>query len=777
MQTHKDFGEWQMNDVDKELLSGLCDIVPARIFDAHCHPYRRADLAMPPGSYLESGPAVAGADVWEAGLAELFGKERVAGAIFIAYPSAAGNMRAANEFVLQEAAKRPSAVVSIVVGPKTERLETERLLDEHPEIKGLKPYHVFSAKKPTFQANLSDYMPEWAWELASKHRLAVTFHIVRERALADPDNQREIREIALRHPQATIILAHAGRGFHAPNTVAGVSALADFDNIFFDSSAICEATPLAAILDAFGPRRLMYGSDFPVNLMRKRAVTVGRDFAWIAPDRVDIHPESPVCRRALTGIESLRALREAGKSVGLNRSDWEDVFHDNAARLFGLRRESGTQTQDAYRRARTRIPGGTQLLSKRPEMFAPNAWPGYFREARGCDVWDLDGRRYTDMTTSGIGSCALGFRDPDVTAAVLRRVRFGSMSTLNPPEELELADRLCAIHPWAQCVRFARTGGEIAAVAVRIARATTGRSKVAICGYHGWHDWYLAANLGESDALRGHLLPGLEPAGVPSELRGTAFPFAFNNKEQLQAIMEQHGKNLAAVIMEPCRYQDAEQGFLEFVRESAHKAGALLIFDEITVGWRLVFGGAHLRLGIVPDLAIFAKALGNGHPIAAVLGTRLAMAGAESSFISSTYWTESVGPVAALAVLEKMERVSLPEHVKRIGTMLQNAWREEAEAAGAPVEVGAGYPALAHFKFAHPEADSLRALFTTLMLKRGFLASTSCYPSLAHTEAVLEKFRAALGPVFRELADAIKNKDIRARLVGEPAHSGFRRLL
>ena len=130
-------------------------------------------------------------------------------------------------------------------------------------------------------------------------------------------------------------------------------------------------------------------------------------------------------------------------------------------------------------------------MSKRPEMFAPDVWPAYFSKAKGCEIWDIDGNHYYDMSTNGIGSCILGYADPDVTEAVVRRIKDGSMSTLNPPEEVELAERLCQIHPWAQQVRLARTGGEVAVVAVRIARATTKRSKIAVCGYHGWHDWYL----------------------------------------------------------------------------------------------------------------------------------------------------------------------------------------------------------------------------------------------------------------------------------------------
>lgn len=317
------------------------------------------------------------------------------------------------------------------------------------------------------------------------------------------------------------------------------------------------------------------------------------------------------------------------------------------------------KTQALYQKAKKIIPGGTQLLSKRPEMFAPNVWPPYYSKAKGCEVWDIDGNHYYDMSLNGIASCLLGYNDPDVSEAAKKAIDNGCMSTLNPPEEVELAEKLCAIHPWAESVRFARTGGEAMAVAVRIARATTKRSKVAVCGYHGWHDWYLAANLGEEDALNGLLLPGLEPAGVPKELRGTTLAFRHNDMEAFDKLINEHGDQLAAIVMEPCRHNPPQEGYLAHVKKMAHECGVILIFDEITIGWRLCYGGAHLKMGVFPDIAVFAKALGNGHPMAAIIGTEKAMNSAHESFISSTYWTERVGPAAALAVLKKMEELNI----------------------------------------------------------------------------------------------------------------------
>lgn len=438
---------------------------------------------------------------------------------------------------------------------------------------------------------------------------------------------------------------------------------------------------------------------------------------------------------------------------------------------------SVSATQQLYERAKRIIPGGVQLLSKRPEQMAPGLWPAYYREARGCEVWDLDGRHYYDMSTNGIGACLLGFRDEDVTRAAIGAIERGSMSTLNPPEEVELAERLCAIHPWAQQVRFTRSGGESCAAAIRIARATTGRSVVAVCGYHGWHDWYLSANLGETEALSGHLLPGLDPAGVPKELTGTVPTFAYNDREAFRSILDRYGSRLACVIMEPCRYRDPEPGFLEYVRDEAHRAGALLVFDEITIGWRLTYGGAHLRLGVSPDIAVFAKALGNGHPIGAVIGTEQAMKGAHLSFISSTYWTERVGPAAALATLAKMEATGAAAHAGAIGERIMASWSRSAARHGLPVETGDGYACLAHFRFVHERAEQLRTLYTQLMLERGFLAGTAVYPTLAHSENIVNMYDEAVDGVFAVIADALREDKVEQSLRGPTAHSGFRRLL
>lgn len=434
--------------------------------------------------------------------------------------------------------------------------------------------------------------------------------------------------------------------------------------------------------------------------------------------------------------------------------------------------------QETYKHAKHRIPGGTQLLSKRPEQFAPDQWPAYFTKAKGCEIWDTDGTHYYDMTTNGIGACLLGYADEDVTKATVSRIENGCMSTLNPPEEVELADKLCEIHPWAEQVRFARTGGEICAVAVRIARATTGRDMVAICGYHGWSDWYISANLGGTDSLDGQLLPGLKPSGVPKALRNSSVTFHYNNKEEFDEVIKNYGERLACVIMEPIRNSMPDDGWLQYVKDKIHKAGGLLIFDEITIGWRLTFGGSHRMFGVTPDIAVFAKALGNGHPIAAVIGTKEAMHGTEDSFISSTYWTESVGPAAALATIKKIEETRAWKHAEKVGTMMIDIWNKLAKKHNIPAEAG-GLPCIAHLTYTKYPLE-LKTLYTVLMLKKGFLGNNGFYPTLAHTPEIMALYETAVDDVFAEMSEILKKNDYDALLqaIGGPVcQSGFKRLI
>ena len=435
-----------------------------------------------------------------------------------------------------------------------------------------------------------------------------------------------------------------------------------------------------------------------------------------------------------------------------------------------------TTGAELYRHAKTKIPGGTQLLSKRPERFLPKLWPSYYSRAKGCEVWDLDGRRLIDVCIHSVGNSLLGFADDDVNAAVKEAIDRGNMSSLNSPAEVELADLLCQLHPWADRVRYARAGGESMSIAVRIARAFTGRDKIAFCGYHGWSDWYLAANLSSDTALDGHLMPGLEPRGVPRGLQGTALPFRYNHLEELEELVAQHGSGLAAIVMEPMRRDWPEDNFLERIREIADSIGAVLVFDEVSAGWRFCLGGVHLKLGMDPDIAVFSKSISNGYPMAAIIGRKEAMSAAEVSFISSTTWTDAIGPTAALATLRKMKKIGLSAHIDRIGSKVQEGWRLLAKKHNLAVGVHGQHPMCSFSLDYGTQAKTLGTLLTQHMLNRGFLATESFCASFAHTDEVLDQYQEALDSTFGELAEAIEKGDVENRLQGPIAESGFSRL-
>jgi glutamate-1-semialdehyde 2,1-aminomutase len=434
-----------------------------------------------------------------------------------------------------------------------------------------------------------------------------------------------------------------------------------------------------------------------------------------------------------------------------------------------------TKGWDLFNRACRVIPGGTQLLSKRPSMFLPEQWPSYFSKAQGVEVTDLDGRTYIDMSMMGIGACVLGYADPEVDGAAKAAIDAGVASTLNAPEELVLAELLLELHPWAQMVRYARGGGEAMSIAVRIARARTGRDKVAFCGYHGWCDWYLAANLAEDEALDAHLLPGLEPRGVPRGLRGTALPFHYNRIDELRAIADANRNELAAIVMEPQRGQEPAPEFLENVRDIANELGAVLVFDEITTGFRMTDGGIHLLSGVNPDIAVFAKAMANGYAMAAVIGIESVMQAAQTTFISSTNWTERIGPAAAIATISKFRREKVAPHLIAIGNQVMEGWRSLAKRKGLQLHTS-GLPSLCHFSFEHEAELRLTTLFTQLMLERGYLAYNQFKPSFAHSGAQVDSYLVAVEEVFDLLARDISEPNSCSRLRGPLAQRGFYRL-
>ncbi|SMG23504.1 glutamate-1-semialdehyde 2,1-aminomutase [Marivirga sericea] len=430
--------------------------------------------------------------------------------------------------------------------------------------------------------------------------------------------------------------------------------------------------------------------------------------------------------------------------------------------------------QELYKKAKQIIPGGTMLLSKRPEMFLPEHWPSYFSKAKGCKVWDLDGTELTDMSIMGIGTNTLGYGNEEVDSAVIETVKKGNMSTLCCPEEVHLAEKLIEINPWAEMVRFARSGGEANAIAIRIARAASGKDKVAICGYHGWHDWYISTNLGSGDGLGNHLLPGLDPTGVPKELKNTTVPFNYNDFEGLKEIVSKG--DIGVIKMEVVRNFGPDNNFLQKVRDLATENNIVLIFDECTSGFRETFGGIYKKYGVEPDMAMFGKTIGNGYALTAVVGKKSVMEAAQKTFISSTFWTERIGPTAALKTLEVMDKIKSWEIITEKGQLMREGWQRLANEFNLNIKI-AGIPSLSSYSFDSENHLKYKTYITQEMLKKGFLASTIFYASIAHSENDFEKYFEALSDIYKTISDCEKgDKTIDHLLEGPVCHAGFKRL-
>lgn len=427
--------------------------------------------------------------------------------------------------------------------------------------------------------------------------------------------------------------------------------------------------------------------------------------------------------------------------------------------------------QNLWRESKKIIPGGNQLLSKRTEMFLPELWPAYYKKAKGCEIWDLDGIHYYDFAQMGVGTCSLGYADEDISQAVIHRIEMGSMSTLNSPEEPELAKVLIDLHPWADMARFSRTGGEACSIAIRIARSATIKKAVAFCGYHGWHDWYLSANLSNQEALTNQLLPGLDPGGVPKQLKGTSAVFQYGDINSLEKVIREN-KDIGIIMMEPVRSKE-DVTFLKEVKRLANKNNLILIFDEVTSGFRKNLGGIHLIYDVEPDIAVFGKALGNGHPISAIIGNKKVMSHAEGSFISSTYWTEGVGYIAALETISKMKRIDAPSILIRNGARINDIWKNCAAEARLNVSIS-GIEPLTHLHFDYENASEIQTFYTQEMLEKGFLVGAAVYSTVAYTGEILSKYEKATLQVFKEIAENISQ--IHEQLRGAVKHSGFKRL-
>ena len=431
--------------------------------------------------------------------------------------------------------------------------------------------------------------------------------------------------------------------------------------------------------------------------------------------------------------------------------------------------------QKLYSKAKKIIPGGTMLLSKRPEMFLPDLWPSYYSKAKGCEIWDLDNNKYIDCSIMGIGTNTLGYGHEEVDNAAVETVRNGNMSTLNCPEEVILAEKLVELNPWADMVRFARTGGEANAIAIRIARAASGKNKVAICGYHGWHDWYLSVNLNDiGDDLSNHLLPGLDPNGVPSELKNSVIPFEYNDYEGLEKIVREN--DIGVIKMEVIRNNEPTDNFLQKVRKLANDKNIVLVFDECTSAFRETYGGIHKKYEVFPDMAMYGKTLGNGYAITAVIGKKEVMEATQKTFISSTFWTERIGPTAAIKTLEIMDKEKSWSRITELGNYMRRIWKKNAKKYDINITINGLVPVSTYY-FNHKDNLKFKTYLTQEFLKNGFLASTNFYSSIAHNERILDNYSDILDEIYSVINDCIKgNKRIDNLLNTQVCHSGFKRL-
>jgi len=430
-----------------------------------------------------------------------------------------------------------------------------------------------------------------------------------------------------------------------------------------------------------------------------------------------------------------------------------------------------------YLEAKKIIPGGTQLLSKRPEMFLPDQWPSYYQKANGIEITTLDGVKMKDFCYMAVGASILGYADPDVNNAVQQSVSRGNISTLNCPSEVELTKLLLELHPWAEMARYTRASGEACSMAVRIGRASSGKDKIAFCGYHGWHDWYLSTNHNDDSTLDNHLIKGLSPSGVPKALKNTAFPFNYNRFEELLKITDNH--DIGCIIMEPQRSEPPVDNFLQKIRNLCDEKGIILILDEVSAAFRLNTGGLHLKLGIEPDLAVFGKSLGNGYASAAVIGRRKYMESAQGSFISSTFFTEDIGFTSAIAMIKKHRELNVGKHIEEIGTYFQTELKKIADKVDIKLSIS-GLPCFSAFNFEYENGNAIKTLYVQKMLERNILAKNAFYPSYSHKKEDVEFYLKNIEDVFKELKDLIDNNhtsaNIESQLKGPLAHTGFQRL-
>ena len=431
-----------------------------------------------------------------------------------------------------------------------------------------------------------------------------------------------------------------------------------------------------------------------------------------------------------------------------------------------------------YEQANALIPGRTQLISRRSSQFAYGVSPIYAQRAKGSRFIDVDENEYIDWVNA-VGAIILGHADDVVDNAVKAQIDWGSLYTLNSPLEIELAELLNELIPSSEMVRYTKGGGEANAVAARIARGVTGRDVILFSGYHGWHDWYQSANYLVDPESGEFPFAGIEPIGVPRALAGTALPFVWGDLEALEGLLEKYAGKIAAIMMEPLRSEMPPSGYLEGVKALAKAHDVILIFDEVSCGWRLRIGGAQELTGVTPDMTVLAKAMSNGYPMGAVVGAREVMEPASRMFISSSYWSDNLGLVATLTTIRELQQRDSARRFEEIGENL----RSQLNAAIADASLSGACTGL----FYNPTItldlpdETMRPLVNTLfiqeMARRGVHCNMSFKATLAHTEADIHETAQMAADALRIVKKGLDTGNLDSLLESDLKKEPFRRLV
>ncbi len=409
------------------------------------------------------------------------------------------------------------------------------------------------------------------------------------------------------------------------------------------------------------------------------------------------------------------------------------------------------------RRALETIPLASQTFSKSKVFYPEGASPLFVERAAGSRLWDVDGNEYIDFV-SGLGAILLGYNVAEVTEAVHRQLQNGVTFTLPHKLEMGVAELLVDMIPCAEMVRFGKNGSDATAAAIRLVRAFTGRDHIAVCGYHGWHDWYIGST-------SRHL-------GVPQDVRALTHTFSYNDTDSLAQVFSSHPNRIAAVILEPVSSTPPRAGFLEEVRKMTHEQGALLVFDEIVTGFRIAAGGAQEFFGVTPDLATVGKGMGNGFPVSAVVGRADIMRWMEDIFFSGTFGGETISLAASKAVLEAVRRDKVPEMLRQRGELLagelesllhKHRVREIFRCNGYPAQTGLNVTDAGGYT-----AWEIRTLFMQETCARGILTLGVHNLSYAHSDDDIMKLLNAYDEILPLIRDAVRDRRLHEILEAEP---------